>query len=125
MLSSYLFSDIISTESQEHQNCMSCVFDHIFMYTYRNIGIIIVKQSLCSNAFLFLSRPCRLDRDSMQQDKDALLRKLMEAEVDGTAAAKQVSALRESVSKLCSSGGSVSINSIFGLITCPVRSNMF
>uniref|UniRef100_A0AAQ5ZB06 Outer dense fiber protein 2 n=1 Tax=Amphiprion ocellaris TaxID=80972 RepID=A0AAQ5ZB06_AMPOC len=43
----------------------------------------------------------RLDRDSMQQDKDALLRKLMEAEVDGAAAAKQVSALRESVSKLC------------------------
>ncbi|XP_044028974.1 outer dense fiber protein 2 isoform X3 [Siniperca chuatsi] len=48
----------------------------------------------------------RLDRDSMQQDKDALLRKLMEAEVDGTAAAKQVSALRESVSKLCSASGS-------------------
>ncbi|XP_040915573.1 outer dense fiber protein 2 isoform X2 [Toxotes jaculatrix] len=44
----------------------------------------------------------RLDRDSSQQDKEALLRKLMEAEVDGTAAAKQVSALRESVSKLCS-----------------------
>nr|XP_046231525.1 outer dense fiber protein 2 [Scatophagus argus] len=42
----------------------------------------------------------RLDGDSMQ-DKDALLRKLMEAEADGTAAAKQVSALRESVSKLC------------------------
>ncbi|XP_040013920.1 outer dense fiber protein 2 isoform X4 [Xiphias gladius] len=44
----------------------------------------------------------RLDRDCTQQDKEALLRKLMEAEVDGTAAAKQVSALRESVSKLCS-----------------------
>ncbi|XP_022073662.1 outer dense fiber protein 2 isoform X2 [Acanthochromis polyacanthus] len=43
----------------------------------------------------------RLHRDSMQQDEDALLRKLMEAEVDGAAAAKQVSALRESVSKLC------------------------
>ncbi|XP_053195324.1 outer dense fiber protein 2 [Scomber japonicus] len=42
----------------------------------------------------------RLERDSVQQDKDTLLRKLMEAEVDGTAAAKQVSALRESVSKL-------------------------
>ncbi|TMS08010.1 outer dense fiber protein 2 isoform X1 [Larimichthys crocea] len=48
----------------------------------------------------------RLDGDSMQQDKDALLRKLMEAEEDGTAAAKQVSALRESVSKLCGAGGS-------------------
>uniref|UniRef100_A0A3B4YKG5 Outer dense fiber protein 2 n=1 Tax=Seriola lalandi dorsalis TaxID=1841481 RepID=A0A3B4YKG5_SERLL len=43
-----------------------------------------------------------LDRDSVQPDKDALLRKLMEAEVDGTAAAKEMSALRESVSKLCS-----------------------
>ncbi|XP_076614989.1 outer dense fiber protein 2 [Chaetodon auriga] len=48
----------------------------------------------------------RLDEDSVQQDKDALLRKLMEAEEDGTAAAKQVSALRESVSKLCSASGS-------------------
>lgn len=48
----------------------------------------------------------------MQQDKDALLRKLMEAEEDGTAAAKQVSALRESVSKLCAVGGSVSYNSV-------------
>ncbi|XP_071377274.1 outer dense fiber protein 2-like [Centroberyx affinis] len=42
----------------------------------------------------------RLERDGVQQDKDALLRKLMEAETDGTAAAKQVSALRESVSKM-------------------------
>lgn len=46
----------------------------------------------------------------MQQDKDALLRKLMEAEIDSTAAAKQVSALQESVSKLCVASGSVSIN---------------
>ncbi|XP_019962925.2 outer dense fiber protein 2 isoform X1 [Paralichthys olivaceus] len=45
----------------------------------------------------------RLDRDSTQQDKDALLRKLMEAEMDGAAAAKQVSALRESVFKVCGS----------------------
>ncbi|XP_026196052.1 outer dense fiber protein 2 [Anabas testudineus] len=45
-------------------------------------------------------------QDSMQQDKDALLRKLMEAEVDSTAAAKQVSALQESVSKLCVASGS-------------------
>ncbi|KAI3361913.1 hypothetical protein L3Q82_012183, partial [Scortum barcoo] len=47
-----------------------------------------------------------LDREVMQQDKDALLRKLMEAEVNGTAAAKQVSALRESVSRQCRVGGS-------------------
>ncbi|KAM7369429.1 hypothetical protein PAMP_013698 [Pampus punctatissimus] len=48
----------------------------------------------------------QLERDSVQHDKDALLRKLMEAEVDGTAAAKQVSALRDSVSKLTSACGS-------------------
>ncbi|XP_051268241.1 outer dense fiber protein 2 isoform X2 [Dicentrarchus labrax] len=48
----------------------------------------------------------RLDGDSTQQDKDVLLRKLIEAEADGTAAAKQVSALRESVSKLCGAAGS-------------------
>lgn len=34
----------------------------------------------------------------------------MEAEVDGAAAAKQVSALRETVSKLSGVGSSVSIN---------------
>ncbi|XP_031735020.1 outer dense fiber protein 2 isoform X2 [Anarrhichthys ocellatus] len=48
----------------------------------------------------------RQDEDSMQQDKDALHRKLVKAEVDGTAAAKQVSALRQSVSKLCGAAGS-------------------
>ncbi|KAM4635773.1 outer dense fiber protein 2 [Polymixia lowei] len=48
----------------------------------------------------------RLEKDFMQQDKDALLRKLMEAEMDGTAAAKQVSALHESVSKIGSACGS-------------------
>ncbi|XP_034457405.1 outer dense fiber protein 2 [Hippoglossus hippoglossus] len=52
----------------------------------------------------WLEESDRLDRDSPQQDKDALLRKLMEAEVDGAAAAKQVSALRESVFKVCGSG---------------------
>ncbi|KAM3599692.1 uncharacterized protein V6R79_009938 [Siganus canaliculatus] len=36
------------------------------------------------------------------QDKDTLLRKLVEAEEDGMSAAKQVSALRDSVAKLCS-----------------------
>ncbi|CAL8276612.1 unnamed protein product [Merluccius merluccius] len=48
----------------------------------------------------------RLDRDSFNQDRDALLQKLLEAEMDGNAAAKQVSALRESVSKLGSPSGS-------------------
>ncbi|XP_068561838.1 outer dense fiber protein 2 isoform X2 [Cebidichthys violaceus] len=46
------------------------------------------------------------DGDGRQQDKDALHRKLVEAEADGTAAAKQVSALRHSVSRLCSAAGS-------------------
>lgn len=48
----------------------------------------------------------------MQTDKDALHRKLVEAEVDGTAAAKQVSALRETVSKLCASVGGVSVTHV-------------
>ncbi|XP_034565746.1 outer dense fiber protein 2 [Notolabrus celidotus] len=48
----------------------------------------------------------RLDEDAMNRDRDALLRKLLEAEVDGSAAAKQVSELRESVSKLCRGSGS-------------------
>ncbi|XP_068608775.1 outer dense fiber protein 2 [Brachionichthys hirsutus] len=47
----------------------------------------------------------RLDEDSVQQDEDALLNKLTEAEEDGMAAAKQVSALRDSVSKLRGAGG--------------------
>ncbi|XP_057216283.1 outer dense fiber protein 2 isoform X1 [Triplophysa rosa] len=42
----------------------------------------------------------RLERSSQQLDKDALLRKLLEAEMDGNAAAKQVSALRETVSQM-------------------------
>ncbi|XP_061567004.1 outer dense fiber protein 2 isoform X2 [Cololabis saira] len=46
-------------------------------------------------------------RDSVQQDKDALLRKLMEAEMDGAAAAQQVSALRECVSQLSGAGRSL------------------
>ncbi|XP_074473974.1 outer dense fiber protein 2 isoform X2 [Sebastes fasciatus] len=45
------------------------------------------------------------DNKSMQQHKDALRRKLVETEIDGTAAAKQVTALRESVSKLCGAIG--------------------
>uniref|UniRef100_A0A4W5RLF2 Outer dense fiber protein 2 n=1 Tax=Hucho hucho TaxID=62062 RepID=A0A4W5RLF2_9TELE len=44
----------------------------------------------------------RLERsmESMQLEKDILLRKLMEAEIDGTEAAIQVSALRETVTKM-------------------------
>lgn len=48
----------------------------------------------------------------------------MEAEVDGTAAAKQVSALQESVSKLCVASGSVSINQAPTLSMCPVASSI-
>ncbi|KAJ7988218.1 hypothetical protein DPEC_G00321320 [Dallia pectoralis] len=44
----------------------------------------------------------RLERsmESMELGREALLRKLMEAEVDGTSAARQVSALRETVTKM-------------------------
>ncbi|XP_055791713.1 outer dense fiber protein 2-like isoform X2 [Salvelinus fontinalis] len=44
--------------------------------------------------------------ESMQLEKDTLLRKLMEAEIDGMAAARQVSALRETVTKMRSSSTS-------------------
>ncbi|KAK1788395.1 hypothetical protein P4O66_016824, partial [Electrophorus voltai] len=42
----------------------------------------------------------RLERETLQQEKDVLLRKLLEAELDGTAAAQQVSALRDTVSRM-------------------------
>lgn len=45
----------------------------------------------------------------MQLDKDVLLRKLLEAEMDSSAAAKQVSALRETVSHM---SRSVSVSKI-------------
>uniref|UniRef100_A0A673IC32 Outer dense fiber protein 2 n=1 Tax=Sinocyclocheilus rhinocerous TaxID=307959 RepID=A0A673IC32_9TELE len=45
----------------------------------------------------------RLERDSLQPDKDVLLRKLLEAEMDSSAAAKQVSALRETEKKMSGS----------------------
>lgn len=51
----------------------------------------------------------RLERDSMQLDKDVLLRKLLEAEMDSNAAAKQVSALRETVGHM---SRSVSVSKI-------------
>lgn len=53
----------------------------------------------------------RLERDSLQPDKDVLLRKLLEAEMDSSAAAKQVSALRETVSHM-SRSPSVSVSKI-------------
>ncbi|CAB1332448.1 unnamed protein product, partial [Coregonus sp. 'balchen'] len=55
----------------------------------------------------------RLERsmESMQLEKDTLLKKLMEAEMDGTAAARQVSALRETITKMRSSSTSVSVGS--------------
>ncbi|XP_048115712.1 outer dense fiber protein 2 isoform X1 [Alosa alosa] len=42
----------------------------------------------------------RLEKESLLQEKDLLLKKLLEAELDGTAASKQVSALRETVSRM-------------------------
>ncbi|KAF5903697.1 outer dense fiber protein 2 isoform X1, partial [Clarias magur] len=42
----------------------------------------------------------RLERENLQQEKDVLLRKLVEAEFDSTAAAKQVLALRDTVSHM-------------------------
>uniref|UniRef100_A0A8C7J905 Outer dense fiber protein 2 n=1 Tax=Oncorhynchus kisutch TaxID=8019 RepID=A0A8C7J905_ONCKI len=51
---------------------------------------------------------CTMERsmESIQLEKDTLLRKLMEAEMDGMAAARQVSALRETVTKMRSSSSS-------------------
>lgn len=46
---------------------------------------------------------------------------LMEAEVNGAAAAKQASALRESIFNLCAPGSNVSITSGSALSMCPVR----
>ncbi|KAF4077516.1 hypothetical protein AMELA_G00209030 [Ameiurus melas] len=42
----------------------------------------------------------RLERENLQQEKDVLLRKLLEAEIDSTAAAKQVLALRDAVGRM-------------------------
>lgn len=49
----------------------------------------------CFRVLLF-----RLERENLQQEKDVLLRKLVEAEFDSTAAAKQVLALRDTVSHM-------------------------
>lgn len=108
-------SDISYMESQKkwQTTCCLCFWSNIHVYL-RHIGVMIVWKCMIIKMHLCLSCCCRLNGDSLQQDKDALLRKLMEAEEDRTAAAKQVSALRESVSKLCSACGTVSINSIAG-----------
>ncbi|XP_064164289.1 outer dense fiber protein 2 [Anguilla rostrata] len=42
----------------------------------------------------------RLEKEALVQEKDALLRKLLEVEVDGAAASRQVSALREAVGRV-------------------------
>ncbi len=62
-----------------------------------NILLLGIKNFKFSLNHFFLSR---LERDSLQPDKDVLLRKLLEAEMDSSAAAKQVSALRETVSQM-------------------------
>lgn len=54
----------------------------------------------------------RLERESLQLEKDVLLRKLLEAELDSNAAAKQVSALRDTVSRM-SRSVSVRANRIY------------
>uniref|UniRef100_A0A3Q0R1H9 Outer dense fiber protein 2 n=1 Tax=Amphilophus citrinellus TaxID=61819 RepID=A0A3Q0R1H9_AMPCI len=64
-----------------------------------------LEETEWENSRLRLSMEKMLE-DSLHQDKDSLLRKLTEAEVDGAAAAKQASDLRESVSKLCAAGSS-------------------
>ncbi|KAK2888684.1 outer dense fiber protein 2 isoform X3 [Channa argus] len=57
-------------------------------------------------------------QDCVQQDKYTLLKKLMEALTDVTATAKQVSALRESFSKMCISSGSRFSGSESSLLAC-------
>ncbi|XP_063333944.1 outer dense fiber protein 2 isoform X4 [Pelmatolapia mariae] len=56
--------------------------------------------------------------DSGHQDKDALLRMLMEAEVNGAAAAKQASALRESIFNLCAPGSNKPFGSESSALAC-------
>ncbi|XP_005449493.1 outer dense fiber protein 2 isoform X4 [Oreochromis niloticus] len=56
--------------------------------------------------------------DGVHQDKDALLRMLMEAEVNGAAAAKQASALRESIFNLCAPGSSKPFGSESSALAC-------
>ncbi|XP_071207311.1 outer dense fiber protein 2-like isoform X1 [Salvelinus alpinus] len=63
----------------------------------------IIKDNNHPSHYLFTplsSRRLERSMESMQLEKDTLLRKLMEAEIDGTEAAIQVSALRETVTKM-------------------------
>jgi hypothetical protein len=61
--------------------------------------------------------------ESMQLEKDTLLRKLMEAEIDGTETAIQVSALRETVTKMRNVSTSVSGNRdrVMGFSTISIQ----
>ncbi|CAI5667868.1 unnamed protein product [Oreochromis niloticus] len=61
---------------------------------------------------------CNRQIDGVHQDKDALLRMLMEAEVNGAAAAKQASALRESIFNLCAPGSSKPFGSESSALAC-------
>lgn len=53
---------------------------------------------------LILSGP-RLQKKHLQQEKECLMSKLVEAEMDGAAAAKQVMALKDTIGKLKTVGG--------------------
>ncbi|XP_072227655.1 outer dense fiber protein 2 [Leuresthes tenuis] len=65
-------------------------------------------------------------KESLQQQKDALLRKLMEPEVYRAIAAHQVSAVQESVSKPCTIGsGSGSVSTNLSVILSIKRSYLF
>lgn len=47
----------------------------------------------------------RLQKKHLQQEKECLMSKLVEAEMDGAAAAKQVMALKDTIGKLKTVGG--------------------
>lgn len=54
----------------------------------------------------FFSGP-RLQKKHLQQEKECLMSKLVEAEMDGAAAAKQVMALKDTIGKLKTVGGAI------------------
>lgn len=54
--------------------------------------------------FFFFFGP-RLQKKHLQQEKECLMSKLVEAEMDGAAAAKQVMALKDTIGKLKTVGG--------------------
>ncbi|KAA8584665.1 hypothetical protein FQN60_008450 [Etheostoma spectabile] len=72
----------------------------------RKIDSLLTEVSSLKNEVKLRKKEQLLEHTDSTQDTDALHRKLTEAEVDGTAVAKQVSDLRESVSKLCGAIGS-------------------